>query len=213
MKSMMYITALVGVPFHELSHLIMGLLFGFKPVQINLISFNENQITGNVIFQYKKSSIVSKIGLTFVSLAPFITLLLVFRIMLNQFEFERVLIDGFFNNKDLYSKIFVIIENNFQDRISLALVLQIYLMISISIHSKLSLTDLSVLLKSLPILIVLILLLTELTYRFAYSYTFIIIEYLSEFILFLVFVNIILVIYVLAFSAIIILFNIIRRLL
>lgn len=64
---------LLGVPFHELSHLIFCVLFHHKVIKVALfrpIGYQKDHILGYVRHSYRKNSIYQTIGCFFIGIAP-----------------------------------------------------------------------------------------------------------------------------------------------
>ncbi len=66
---------IIGVPVHELSHLLMCLLFRHKVTEVRLfrpIRSRQDAVLGYVRHKYNKNSIYQKIGCFFIGIAPMI---------------------------------------------------------------------------------------------------------------------------------------------
>jgi hypothetical protein len=134
--------AWIGTPIHELSHLIMAVIFRYKIDEVKLFrpfKGRKDGTLGYVNYSYNPNNLIQKIGNFFVGIAPMIggsfAIYVVFRILLNPL---------YINLKGLqeytYSSISNVILTTPYDWRILALFL--YLVISISIHMSISKADL-----------------------------------------------------------------------
>lgn len=70
-SSAVMITAVIGVPIHELSHAIFAILFGHKVNDIKLFQKpDENGVMGYVDHSYNKKNIYQQIGNFFIGIGP-----------------------------------------------------------------------------------------------------------------------------------------------
>lgn len=70
-SNVVMITAVIGVPIHELSHAIFAILFGHKVNDIKLFQKpDENGVMGYVDHSYNKRNIYQQIGNFFIGIAP-----------------------------------------------------------------------------------------------------------------------------------------------
>lgn len=72
-RKAIYITGIIGVPVHELSHLIVAILFGHKIKEVKFFQVNdENRTLGYVNHSYNPRNIYHQIGNFFIGIAPII---------------------------------------------------------------------------------------------------------------------------------------------
>lgn len=68
-----YLTALIGVPIHELGHALMCLVFGHKVDDIKFVQFGEADGTmGYVNHSYNPANLFHRVGLFFIGIAPMV---------------------------------------------------------------------------------------------------------------------------------------------
>lgn len=68
-----YLTALIGVPIHELGHAIVCLLFGHRIEEIKFVQFGEADGTmGYVNHSFEPRNLFHRVGLFFIGIAPMI---------------------------------------------------------------------------------------------------------------------------------------------
>lgn len=66
-----YATALIGVPVHELGHVLMCFIFGHKIEQVKFVQFGDEDGTmGFVNHTYNPNNLFQRIGLFFIGIAP-----------------------------------------------------------------------------------------------------------------------------------------------
>ena len=66
-----YTTALIGVPIHELGHVVMCWVFGHKVEQVKFVQFGDPDGTmGYVNHSYEPTNLFHRIGLFFIGIAP-----------------------------------------------------------------------------------------------------------------------------------------------
>lgn len=67
------LTAMIGVPIHELGHLIFAIIFRHKIIKVRLLQFKRNESTmGYVEHSYNPLSIYQQIGNFFIGIGPII---------------------------------------------------------------------------------------------------------------------------------------------
>lgn len=76
-RSLYYGSALVGTPIHELSHVIVAVMFGHKIEKISLINFSHDGRLGYVIHRWNKGSLYQNIGLFFIAMAPLLSAIII----------------------------------------------------------------------------------------------------------------------------------------
>lgn len=79
-------TGFIGTTLHELSHLLMAILFGHKIVSVKLFSLNlKSRTLGHVRHSYNKKNYYQRIGNFFIGIAPIIGGTLIILILLRIF--------------------------------------------------------------------------------------------------------------------------------
>ncbi|MGL4991580.1 MAG: hypothetical protein ACRC57_10540 [Sarcina sp.] len=79
-------TGFIGTTLHELSHLLMALLFGHKIVSVKLFSLNlQSRTLGHVKHSYNKRNYYQRIGNFFIGIAPIIGGTIIILILLRVF--------------------------------------------------------------------------------------------------------------------------------
>ena len=167
------ITAVIGVPIHEMSHAIFALLFGHKIKRIVLLQKrDENGVLGYVNHSYNPNSVYQQAGNFFIGIAPIFggiyVIIVLMKLMIpktyNEFidismrnlnitEISPGAMNGILNSYiDLIKTIFSI--NNFSNPY---FILFLFLAICISSHISLSSTDIKGASKGLIIIFLLIL--------------------------------------------------------
>ncbi|MCC0655247.1 MULTISPECIES: hypothetical protein [unclassified Clostridioides] len=187
-KTGVIVTGAIGTFVHELSHLIMCLIFMHK---INSVKFfrpiesKNDGVLGYVNHSYKKDNIYQSIGNFFIGIAPIIggtmIIILLFRIllpdsyikiiqsidlklyvsMINNFNiagFTQIILDDIFN----FVKIILLTP----DIYSLRYFIFMFLMYSISTHMSLSSADLKSSLKGLSFIVIIIFAISLIIYLF-----------------------------------------------
>lgn len=136
------IFAWIGTPIHELSHLIMCLIFRFQVHEIKLfrpIKGKKDGILGYVSYSYNKKSIYQKIGNFFVGIAPMIggsiIIYLLFIVLLNPLYISLKTLE-IVNFNSIFE---LILNTNYN---IFYLILFILLTISITVHMSISSSDL-----------------------------------------------------------------------
>lgn len=72
-RKAIYITGIIGVPIHELSHLIMAKIFGHKIIEVKFFQVNDSDgKLGYVNHSYNPKNIYHQIGNFFIGIAPII---------------------------------------------------------------------------------------------------------------------------------------------
>ncbi len=69
MKSI-YLTAFIGVPVHEIGHLIMAKIFCHKITKIRLFQFSKKGTLGKIDSSYSQKNPYQRLGLFFIALGP-----------------------------------------------------------------------------------------------------------------------------------------------
>lgn len=174
-RSGIIITGAIGTIVHELSHLIMCLIFRHKIKDVRLFRPIESEydgVLGYVSHTYKKGSIYQNLGNFFIGIAPLIggtlSIILIFRLFLpdsfdaitNIVSIKTYIISledldfvGFINSilKDIYLFFTYVFQGN--NIISLRFVIFVFLMYSISSHMSLSYSDFKNSISGLGVLI------------------------------------------------------------
>lgn len=84
MKGELYITGFIGVPVHEMGHLIFCLIFRHRVDDVKLLDINAtNGVLGYVNHSYRKDSIYQNIGNFFIGVGPIIFGTIVIYALLN----------------------------------------------------------------------------------------------------------------------------------
>ncbi|MDV4150565.1 metalloprotease family protein [Clostridium sp. AL.422] len=140
-RQSIYITGIVGVPIHELSHLIVALLFGHKIKEVKFFQVNsENSTLGYVNHSYNSRNIYHQIGNFFIGIAPIICGSLIIILLLKIFVPASLE-----NTNDLLSAngIFTFLKSIFSlsNFKRLEFYLFLYLVFSICSHISLSKAD------------------------------------------------------------------------
>lgn len=167
----------LGTVIHELSHLIMGLIGGMKPVEVKLfrpIKGRKDGKLGYVISSYNKKNYYQKMFLVLVGIAPIIggtiVMLIVMRICLP--ETFSILIGNIKSienlnaiiNADFIVSIFSLVINllkgvfNLNNFSNISFWVFMFVVLSIASHMSLSYEDIKGCLKGIPALYLLILL-------------------------------------------------------
>lgn len=187
-KTGVIVTGAIGTFIHELSHLIMCLIFMHK---INSVKFfrpiesKNDGVLGYVNHSYKKDNIYQSIGNFFIGIAPIIggTMMIIFL-------FRMILPDSYIKiTQSIDLKLYVSMINNFNiagftqiilddvsnfvktilltpDIYSLRYFIFMFLMYSISTHMSLSHADLKSSLKGLSFIVIIIFAISLITYLF-----------------------------------------------
>ncbi|WP_038299052.1 hypothetical protein [Metaclostridioides mangenotii] len=177
-RSGLIVTGAIGTIIHELSHLIMCLIFRHHIKEVKLFRPIESEydgVLGYVSHTYKKNSLYQKLGNFFIGIAPLIggtlSIILIFRLFLpesfsaiiNILSLETYIANiesfnfiGFINSllKDIYISFTFVFQGN--NLISLKFIIFIFLMYSISSHMSLSYSDFKNSLSGLGVLIAIV---------------------------------------------------------
>ncbi|VFC54486.1 membrane protein [Clostridioides difficile] len=185
------VTGAIGTFVHELSHLIMCLIFMHK---INSVKFfrpiesKNDGILGYVSHSYKKDNLYQSIGNFFIGIAPIIggtvMIILIFKILLPD-SYMKVtqnidlnLYVSMINNLDISGFIYIILGDisNFirimlltPSVYSLKYFIFMFLMYSISTHMSLSSADLKNSLNGLSFIVIVIFAISLITYLFGFD--------------------------------------------
>ncbi|MCI6692483.1 MAG: metalloprotease family protein [Clostridium sp.] len=140
-RQAIYITGLVGVPIHELSHLIVALLFGHKIKEVKFFQVNdENRTLGYVNHSYNPRNIYHQVGNFFIGVAPIICGSLLILLLLKIFvpaSFENT--NYILNTNGIFKFLKAIFSlNNFKRP---EFYLFLYIVFSICSHISLSKAD------------------------------------------------------------------------
>ncbi|MCC0738660.1 hypothetical protein [Clostridioides sp. ZZV14-5902] len=187
-KTGVIVTGAIGTFIHELSHLIMCLIFMHK---INSVKFfrpiesKNDGVLGYVNHSYKKDNIYQSIGNFFIGIAPIIggimMIIVLFRILLPDSyikitqNIDLKLYVSMINNFNIAGFIQIILDDvsNFvktilltPDIYSLRYFIFMFLMYSISTHMSLSSADLKNSLKGLSFIVIVIFAISLITYLF-----------------------------------------------
>ena len=74
---LIFIFGFIGIPIHELSHLIFAILFRHEIGEIRLFEYNHKRLSGYVKHRYKLKSFYQRIGVFFISIGPLIVGLII----------------------------------------------------------------------------------------------------------------------------------------
>jgi len=140
-RKAIYVTGIVGVPVHELSHLILAIIFGHKIKEVKFFQVNNgNGTLGYVNHKYNPKNIYHQIGNFFIGIAPILCGSLLIILLLKLFVPSSLVVTD-----DLLSVngIFIFLRNIFSlsnfKRAEFYLFL--YLVFSICSHISLSKSD------------------------------------------------------------------------
>lgn len=134
--------ASIGTPVHELSHLIMAVIFRFKITDVKLFRPIKGRVDGKlgyVSYSYNKNSLINKIGQFFVGVAPMfggsLVIYLLFKIMLKPLYIALKTVEQINVNK-------IVDILRITDYNKVNLVIFMILAISIAVHMSISRADL-----------------------------------------------------------------------
>lgn len=78
-----YATGVIGTPIHELSHLVMCIVFGHRINEVSLFRIGNDGVLGYVNHSYNKKNIYQKVGNYFIGIAPIVLGGLVLLLLMN----------------------------------------------------------------------------------------------------------------------------------
>lgn len=139
------LTSILGTPIHELGHVIFCILFGHKITDMKLLILKPVDGTlGYVNHSFNKKNIYHRIGNLFIGIGPIISCSFAVWLIIILFSNNNLMTSGLnlssFNN--VIDNFFLIFDEifNFNNHF-LIILLQVFLISSISIHARLSFSD------------------------------------------------------------------------
>jgi len=184
-RFILYSTGLIGTPIHELSHLLVALIFGHKITEVSFFRISNDGVLGYVNHSYNKRNLWAQLGNYFIGIAPLISgaglvYLVTYLLMpqsygiisdsINTFvsHFEPQLSFSLINDIFGLGKDFVVAIANNITNIWL-FILYIIIMLSLSLHMNLSNADIKGSLKGLPYFLLVVAILNVIFYFINYS--------------------------------------------
>jgi len=157
----MTISGYIGIPVHEIFHLLMVLIFGYKVKNVSLIEKQGSVLYGHVDYVYNRYSIIHVIGLFFAATAPFVLGLSLLGLMLKLIDpniFNQLInlnFDySFISFKALMTDLFLQFFDSFKILLNLKIfswksIIFFILGTSIALYSSLSVADVKAAFKSM----------------------------------------------------------------
>ncbi len=162
-----YATGIIGVPIHEIGHLIFCILFGHKITKVHLFKPSASDL-GSVDHSYNPKNVIHRVGNFFISVGPIIfgscMLWLLANLLLN-ISFKELIKTGSPGSSDWLHILKTIPEHSYDltyylyttiDWNTPLEVLFVYLSLSIASHMELSPADLSGMVSGLITILIII---------------------------------------------------------